>query len=57
MSDLEMAIQRLTAWLRDYGNARPQVFRGDLSRVLRAAKESLERAELTTDSEDQKPQD
>ena len=44
MSDFDIALQRLTAWVRDYGDAKPRVFIGDLTLVLMAAKESYSQA-------------
>lgn len=47
MSDFEIAIERLTAWIRDYGHAESAIFIGDLSIILLAAKESvLKNAEI-----------
>ena len=47
MSDLEIAIERLTSWIREYGDNKPKVFVGDVSIILLAAKESFARiAEL-----------
>ena len=40
MTDFDVAIQRLTAWIRDHGDAKPKEFIGDLSIVLLAAKDS-----------------
>jgi hypothetical protein len=40
MSDFDTAIQRLTAWVRDYGEAKPKEFIGDVSLVLLAAKDT-----------------
>jgi hypothetical protein len=42
MSDFDTALQRLTAWVRDYGDSKPREFIGDLSLVLLAAKENYE---------------
>lgn len=39
MSDFDHAVQRLTAWLRDYGDAKPKVFIGDVTMVLLAAQD------------------
>lgn len=44
-SDFDTAIQRLTAWIRDYGDAKPTAFVGDLSMVLLAAKETRQRSD------------
>lgn len=38
MTELEHSISRLTAWLRDYGGTRTEVFRGDLHSVLDASR-------------------
>ena len=38
-SDLEVAIERLTNWMRDYGELKSPTFIGDLSIVLLAANE------------------
>jgi ADP-ribose pyrophosphatase YjhB (NUDIX family) len=40
-TDFNIAVQRLTAWIRDYGEKKAPVFMGDLSMVLLAAKENL----------------
>ena len=40
MTDAEAAIERLTAWVRDYGDSKPQAFIGDVSMLLLIAKES-----------------
>lgn len=40
MSDFDDAVQRLTAWLRDFGDSKPRVFIGDLSIVLLAARDT-----------------
>ena len=39
-TDLDIAVERLTAWLREYGPSKPQVFVGDVTIVLMAARES-----------------
>jgi len=36
----DIAVQRLTAWLRDYGEQKPKEFIGDVSIVLLAAKDT-----------------
>ena len=41
MTDLEEAISRLTAWVRDYGDSKPAAFVGDVSILLQVAKESI----------------
>jgi hypothetical protein len=41
MSDFEIAVQRLTAWIRDYGCGKSREFQGDLSIVLVAAQDSV----------------
>lgn len=46
MTDLEEAISRLTAWIRDYGDQKQKPFIDDLTAVL-AANEAL-RAEVET---------
>ena len=38
-TDLDIAIERLTAWVRDYGDAKPKEFIGDVSLLLLAARE------------------
>ena len=45
MTDAEAAIERLTAWVRDYGDSKPQVFIGDVSMLLMIAKESQAKVE------------
>ena len=40
MSDIDTAVQRLTAWVRDYGDSKPREFIGDVTMLLVAAKES-----------------
>ena len=39
-SDFDIAVQRLTAWIRDYGDEKTPVFIGDLSIVLLAAQDA-----------------
>lgn len=34
MTDAEVAIERLTAWVRDYGDKKPKEFIGDISMLL-----------------------
>jgi len=46
MNDLEIAIERLTSWIREYGDNKPKVFVGDVSIILLAAKESSAREGL-----------
>jgi len=46
MTDAEVAIQRLTAWVRDYGDSKPQAFVGDVSMLLLIAKESQAKIEV-----------
>lgn len=41
MTEAEIAIQRLTAWVRDHGDAKPQAFIGDVTMVLMLAKAYL----------------
>ena len=38
-TDLDIAIERLTAWIRDYGDSKEPVFIGDLSMVVLAARD------------------
>jgi hypothetical protein len=45
MTDAEAAIERLTAWVRDYGDSKPQAFVGDVSMLLLIAKESQAKIE------------
>jgi uncharacterized protein YigA (DUF484 family) len=40
MTDADIAIQRLTAWVRDYGDSKPKEFIGDVSMLLMLAAES-----------------
>ena len=40
MTDLEIARERLTVWIRDYGDQKAKEFIGDLSIVLLAAEEN-----------------
>lgn len=40
MTDSEIAIERLTAWVRDHGDSKPQVFMGDVSLLLLLAGEA-----------------
>lgn len=42
MTDAEIAIERLTAWVRDYGDSKPQAFIGDVSMLLAIAKNANE---------------
>jgi hypothetical protein len=42
MSDFEIAIQRMSAWLRDYGGTKPREFVGDCAILLLAAKDLAE---------------
>lgn len=39
MSDFDDAVERLTAWVRNYGDAKPKVFIGDVTMVLLAARD------------------
>lgn len=39
MSDLETAIQRITHWLREYGDTKQKAFVGDVTMLLIAAKD------------------
>ena len=39
--DGEIAVERLTAWLRDYGDEKPRVFIGDVSHAVLMAKQLL----------------
>ena len=41
MSDLECAVERIKAWIRDYGSTKTRVFTGDLWLILLAAEESV----------------
>ncbi|MCP4784756.1 MAG: hypothetical protein GY903_26195 [Fuerstiella sp.] len=41
-TDAEIAIIRLTAWVRDYGDTKGSVFAGDVSMLLLIARESLQ---------------
>ena len=41
MTDAEIAVQRLTAWVRDFGDKKEPAFIGDLSMVLLLAKAQL----------------
>lgn len=41
MSDAEIALERLTAWVREYGDSKPQVFVGDVSMLLAIAKGAM----------------
>jgi hypothetical protein len=45
MTDREAAIQRLTAWVRDCGDAKPRAFFGDVSILLMIAKEQQAKIE------------
>lgn len=40
MSDFDDAVARLTAWVRNYGDAKPRVFIGDVMMVLLAARDT-----------------
>ena len=42
MSDFDTAVQRLTAWVRDYGDSKAREFIGDVSMLLVAAKENYQ---------------
>ena len=46
MTDAEIAVERLTAWVRDYGDSKPQVFIGDVSMLLAIAKDANETQRL-----------
>ena len=46
MTDAEVAIQRLTAWVRDYGDGKPKEFIGDVSMLLLIAKGSQAKIEV-----------
>lgn len=56
-TDFDIAIERLTAWVRDYGDSKPKVFIGDVSMLLLAAREarSERAARLAKEREDAKP--
>ena len=56
-TDFDIAIERLTAWVRDYGEAKPKVFIGDVSMLLLAAREarSDRAARLAQEREDAEP--
>jgi len=41
MTDAEIAVERLMAWIRDFGDKKEPAFIGDLSMVLLLAKEHL----------------
>lgn len=45
MTDAEIAIERLTAWVRDYGDAKPRGFIGDISMLLVIAKGAVKKKE------------
>jgi hypothetical protein len=45
MTDAEIAIERLTDWVRDYGDAKPKEFIGDISLLLVIAKGAMEKKE------------
>ena len=45
MSDFDTAVQRLTAWLRDFGPTKAKPFVDDVTIVLCAAKETVRQAD------------
>ena len=55
-TDFDIAIERLTAWVRDYGDAKPKEFIGDVSILLLAAREARREraARLAQEREDKR---
>ena len=49
MTDAQIALERLTAWVRDYGDQKPKEFVRDITELLIAAKESLFASNPTID--------
>lgn len=47
MTELEYAIQRLTAWIRDFGPQQQPVFIADLTLVVAAARDCLGKESVT----------
>lgn len=41
MTDAEIAIERLSAWIRDHGDAKPKAFIGDVAILLVVARDAL----------------
>lgn len=41
MTDAVIAIERLTAWVRDFGDNKPKAFIGDISMLLVIAKDAI----------------
>ena len=49
MTDFEIAIQRMTTWLRDFGPSKEKAFTGDLSIILLSAKDAPRLQEIIAD--------